>query len=282
MLPDALLTELATETVDIDGKPMPLTEQPFLKEAPDFKTFVKSAYDAHREVGARIPLKIAKPEDAAAWRTENLPKLYKAGVLEAPPATPADYNVVKPDSLPAEIGWNEESAKEFTTILHKHGAGKALAGELLQLHEKMITGAQKYLKTSLETAMVALKAEHGDKFAERQELAKRLTSQIFKSPEELAWFEEVGLGDHPGFLSVLLRLAPLAAQDSSFMSDANREGSSGDSAAGGDELRAQIADIMSNPANPKYKLYHQRDKATLAEIDNMYKKVYGTGQVVIG
>lgn len=279
MLDQSLVDQIPIDmTVEVDGKSVALRDTPFVKEAADFKSFVKGAYDAHREVGARLPIKTdGKPESIKAWRETNLPNLYKAGLLDAPPGSPKDYGVVKPENVPEGLSWDDKRAEKYAGILHKYGVPKAIVPELMALHEEALLGASHTLNTSKEAGTAALKAEFGDKYDTRVEEAKRLTAAIFKTPEELAFFEELGLGDHPGFLSVLMRLAPLAMQDSSIVASmGSKDGGGGMS---GDAVRGEMADIMNNKENPKHKLYWNRDKATLEYVESLYKKAYGEGTV---
>jgi len=278
MLDEALLAQLPdTLTVDVDGKPSPLRETAFVKEAKDFASLVRGGYDAHREVGARIPIKHdGKPESIAEWRKTHLPSIYKSGLLDAPPATPADYGVVKPENVPEGLTWDDARALKYAGILHKYGVPKAIVPELMALHAEALTGAGQVLKTSVEEGTAALKAEFGDKYDTRVEEAKRLTAAIFKSPDELAFFEQTGIGNHPGFLSVLMRLAPLAMSDSSILASSPSGSPGGES---GEAVRSEVADIMNNTANARHKLYTQGDKATMDYIDSLYKKAYGGGQV---
>lgn len=271
---DAQLLEQLPETLTVeqDGKSMPIRDHPFVKEAKDWPTFAKTALDAHREVGARvrIPGKDAKPEDVTAFKT----RLIESGILPAPLKSPDEYGLVKPDTLPDGLEWNEEGAKKLAAILHKHGAPKALAGEILALKQELELGRLQSLKVSREDGEKQLKAEHGTHYDERKEAAGRLASMIFKSEEELAFFEKLGLGNHPAFLSVMMRLAPLAQQDSTFLHDLNRGGGSS-----GADVKAKLQDIMTNPQNPDHKLYWQKDKATLEKVEKMYKAAYGEGKV---
>ncbi len=264
-----------TATIDVGGQQVPLRDQAFIKESADLEAFARRALDQHSEVGRRIPLKVVGDAELAKWKTDNLPKLYEAGILSKPPDTAADYGVVKPDVLPDGLAWSDEMASEFGTLLHKHGASKALADGLLDLYGKALFGTQKTLETNYDTALAALKTEHAEHFEERKELAKRLTKQIFKSDEELAFFEELGLGDHPGFLSVMMRLAPLAASDSSYLKDAIIA-----PAATGEDVRSELGRIMSDKTHPMHAGYHQRDPAVLKHIEEIYKKAYpGTTEI---
>jgi len=262
-------------TIEVGGQQVPLRDQPFIKESADLESFVRRSLEQHSEVGRRIPLKVSGDADLAKWKTDNLPKLYEAGILAKPPDTAADYGIAKPDVLPEGIAWNDEMATKFGTLLHQHGASKALAAGLLDLYGEALFGAQKTLETNYDTALVALKEEHKEHFEERKELAKRLTKQIFKTPEEVAFFEELGLGDHPGFLSVMMRLAPLAASDNSYLKDAIIA-----PAATGEDVKSELGRIMSDKTHPMHAGYHQRDPGVLKHIEEMYKKAYpGTTEI---
>jgi len=280
MLDDALLAQLPPElTVEVDGKPVPLRDTPFVREAKDFASFTKGAYDAHREVGARIPVRVSKPEDIATWRTTHLPTLYKAGLLDAPPASPKDYGVVKPEHIPEGLSWDDAKAEKYAGILHKYGVPKAIVPELMALHVEALTGAGETLKTSMEEATKALKAEHGDKYDERVEQVKRLTDQIFKTPEELAFAEKTGLANHPLYLGPMLRLAALAGSDSSVLAGLGDHTPSEGATA--EAVRSEVADIMTNTANPRNAGYWKQDTAVLEYVTELYRKAYGDGRVEI-
>jgi hypothetical protein len=270
-------------TVEVDGKTIPMREHPFVKEAADFPSFVKTAFDAHREVGARIPIRVdtTKPETIEAWRKENMPKLYKAGVLAAPPekGTAADYGIAKPDEIPNGLVWDDKKAEDYAALAHKHGLTKEAAKEFMDFHLKSMMGTQEVLKGSYDEGMAHLKKEYGDKFDTRMEQAGRLTAAILKNEAELEFFEKLGLANHPTFLSLLMRLAPLVEADSSVLIGL---GSSASGGMTGEDVRKELADIMNNAENPKHKLYWGRDKATMDYVDGLYKKVYGDAKVQIG
>ena len=284
MLPDAVLAEIPDDiTYEDNGRQVSIKNHPFVKDTPDIKTFVKTALDTHREVGSRIPLKVdkSKPEQVTQWQKDNLPKLYQAGVLQAPPESPDKYEIRRPDKLAEGFGWNEGSEKEFRGILHKHGASNALANELISLHEKTLTEAAKAFSSSVDEGMAALKSEFGDKFDERMEQVTRITGMMFKSPEEIQLFADLGLANHPGFLAPLLRLAPLAMQDSSFAA-ANAASRPGEVNVENirEAVKSELSDIMNNPSNPKHKGWHARDKAVLDYVDSLYAKIPGADQKV--
>ena len=261
--------------MDHDGKQVKIKDLPDIQNAKDLSTLAKNYIESQREIGrrVRIPGKDAKPEDVQAFKT----KLIETGMLPAPLASPADYGIVKPEGLADGIPWSDELASTLAATLHKHGAPKELAADLLALHMQALAGSQQSLNTSLEAGMAALKTEHGDKFDERQAAATRLATEIFTTPEELEFFEQTGLGNHPKFLSILMRLAPLAMQDSSFVAGMQNQGG----AMSGDDVRAEIAKIMTDKNHPMNAGYWRQDKAVMVHIDQLYKKAYGGATVEI-
>jgi len=280
-LDDALISQLPQDmNVDVDGKSVHIRETAFLKEAKDFPSFVKGAYDAHREVGARIPIKVdtSKPETVEAWRREHLPKLEKAGLI---PIRPSDVSVYadvlkKPENIPDGLGWDDARAVRYGELALKHGLTPDTVKELLGFHLETLQGTQSILKTSYDDGMRALKEEFKDDYPKREATAGRLAAALFKNEEELRWAEDIGLANHPTFLSILMRLAPLVDQDSSVLTGLPSSKGGG---VTGDAARKELADIMSNSENPKYKGYWTQDKEVMAYIDGLYKKAYGDAQV---
>lgn len=289
--PEEFMTEIggwhnlmpADLMVEQDGKQMPMRDHPFVKESKDLPAFAKRAFDTHREVGSRIPLKVDKTnaEAVATWRKENLPKLYEAGVLERPPASAKDYKIAKPEKMPDGLAWSDERAGKMAEVAFKHGISPAAIPDLMALHEEalgsVLDQVQEISKTTEAEAETALRREFPTDYEQRQEQAKRLTKLLFKSEEELRLYEDTGLANSPTFLGVLMRLAPLAASDSS-MGLRMTEGT-----LTREEVQSQLADIISNVNNPKHKLYMMGDPATLEFVDSLYKKIPGgTEKVVIG
>lgn len=254
--------------IEHDGKQVPLKSMPDIVNAKDLPTLAKGLIESQREIGRRerVPGKDAKPEDVAAFKA----KLIERGVLPAPIASPADYGIAKPEEI-QDAFWNEELATGLATVLHKYQVPKEAASELLVLHQQAMNGAKTILDTSVESGMAALKAEHGDQFEERAALAGRFATMIFKSPEELAMMEKTGLANHPAFLSVLMRLAPYAQQDSSFVQ--GMEESRGPLPQ--DEAIKEHMRVMNDPKHEHYAGYRKGDPKALAFVDSLYRKPAG-------
>lgn len=242
----------------------------------DIPTLLKTHAHLSKRMGSAInlPGADAKPEDVQALRT----KLYEAGVFQAPPADPKEYELNKPDLLPEGLRWSDELSGKFATVLHKHGVPKAAVQDLMPLYLEALGASAKSLKVDQDKAFASLKAEHGEKYDERVEMVRRMTQGIFQDPEELAFFEETGIGDHPKFLSVMMRLAPLAMQDSSFIDSIPTKGGE----ITGDAAREEYAKVMSDPKHPMYEPLRRRDPKAEQYVNDLYRKAYGNEKVQIG
>src|SRR5262245_28050809 len=199
-------------TYDDNGTAKPIRESDWVKNAPDLKTFVTTAHDAHREVGARVPVRLEreraedgtfrpKVESIERWRRDHLPKLYENGILERPPADPKDYNIQKPEKLTEGVNWSADRAANFAALGVKHGVSKAAMAEFLAMHQEAVSGVAAVLKTDYDTAMVELKREFKDQTEPLMEDAKRLMKYIIKNEQEMSILEESGLANHPRLLS---------------------------------------------------------------------------------
>jgi len=242
----------------------------------DIPSIIKGYAHAQKRMGSAInlPGKDAKPEDVQALRA----KLYEAGVFTAPPKDPKEYGLANPGTLPDGIRWSDELATKFAGALHKHGIPKEAVGDLLPLYLEALQTSSATLKTDQEKAMATLKTEYGEKFDERIEQVKRMTDGIFTDPEEVAFFEDSGIANHPKFLSVMMRLAPLAMQDSSFIESIPAKG--GELTA--EQVRSEYAEIISNPKHPMHDGLMRRDPKVEAYVNDLYRKAYGNAKVSIG
>lgn len=239
----------------------------------DVAGLIKSAAHAQKRLGGAITLpgKDAKPEDLSALRT----KLYEAGVFQVPPSDPKEYGLLKPAELPDGLQWSDELSSKFAVALHKHGVPKAALTDLMPLYLEALGGAAQTLKVEREQSLATLKSEHGEKYDERVEMAKRMMGGILQTPDELDFMEKTGLADHPKFLSVMLRLAPLAMQDSSFMDSLPHQGGE----ISGEKAKEEYAKIISDPAHPMHEGYTRRDPKVEKYIDGLYRSAYGNGKV---
>lgn len=263
----------ADAAIDVDGKVMPVRDIEFVKSAPDMLTFIKSAHDAHREVGRRVPVSVSKPEDAEAWRKTHLPTLYKNGLLDPPAGAPDKY-LTKPEKMPDGLNWDDGMAKTVGEVLHKHGApaklGPALAEAWTSLnatrHQEALTEQKKMWADAVTTS----KTKYGDKFDEKFEAGKRLAKQIYG--------DDAAIEDYPDLLPVFLHFGTQAQADSSFVPDATR---SGGGSMKPEDVKAEVQKIMTDKTHPMHAGYWSGDRKVQEHIEGLYKKAHGDGQVTV-
>jgi hypothetical protein len=159
--------------------------------------------------------------------------------------------------------------------MHKYQVPKEMAADLMALHMESLGGTVGSFAGDHAAVMAELKIEHGEKFDERKELATRLIGEIFKTDEEAALANKLGLGENARFVSLLMRLAPLAQQDSSFMESLSVKGGE----MSGEAARDEYAKVMSDPKHPHYEGFKKGTKEAMAYVDNLYKQTYGNAPV---
>jgi hypothetical protein len=241
----------------------------------DIPSIVKGYAHAQHRMGSAInlPGKDAKPEEMTALKA----KLIEAGVLPKPIADATEYVIAKPENLPAGMQWSDELSGKLAGVMHKYQVPKEMAADLIALHMESMSGAVGSFAQDTETVIAGLRSEHGEKYDERRELANRLIPEIFKTDEEAALANKLGLGDNQRFISLLMRLAPLAQQDSSFMQNLSVKGGE----MTGEAARDEYAKVMSDPKHPQYDGFRKGSKESLAYVDELYKKSYGNAPVTL-
>lgn len=241
----------------------------------DIPSLIKGMAHAQHRMGSavNIPGKDAKPEDVQAFKQ----KLIESGVLPAPPADVSVYNIQKPETLAEGTQWNDGLAKSFGDTLFKHGASPEMAKDMLALYAQALGGQMEALKISGAESLASLKAEHKEKFDEHMEAGERLAQSIFKTPEEVEFFKRTGLGTHPQFQSVMMRLGANAMQDSSFVDSL----SSQSGASTGHQVYEELARIQTDKTHPMHMGYKQNDPKVMEHISALYRKTF-PGTVELG
>jgi len=242
----------------------------------DIKGLIKGyAHTFTRQGNAiHLPGKDAKPEEMTVLKA----KLVEAGVMPKPITDPKEYAIAKPENLPAGVTWSDELSGKLATTLQKYQVPKEAVADLMALHIESLGGAVGSFAGDHNAVMAELKTEHGAKFDERKEMAERLIPEIFKTDAEAALASRLGLGDNARFVSILMRLAPYAMQDSSFV---EKLGSQSGGSASGEAARNEVSAIMSDPKHPMYAGYKRNDQAVKDHIAALYSKAY-PGTVELG
>lgn len=192
-----------------------------------------------------IPTDKSTPEEVAAFR-----KAIGA------PETAEAYNL-KPEKLPDGVEWDEELAKGFATIAHKHGVPAAAMQEItarfIASEEARLQAQSQLITQKLEDGRAALKKEFGANYDANLSTASRLAKTVGLDPTA------VGLCD-PNVVKALVRFAGMISEDKLV-------------AAGATALPGTMSakDIMTNPSNPLHKRYQEGDPAVVAQVRDMLK-----------
>jgi hypothetical protein len=241
----------------------------------DVPSIVKSYAHLTKKLGNAInlPGKEARPEEITALKA----KLVEAGVMPKPIADPKEYAIAKPDNLPPGVNWSDELSTKLATTLHKHQIPKEAVADLMALHAEALGGLTGSFAQDRDKVIAELQSEHKEKYDERKALAERLIPEIFKTEEEAALANQLGLGENARFISILMRLAPFAQQDSSFMEKLGEKNGTVLASKAQDELKT----IQTDPKHPMYAAYKSNDPKAMEYIKGLYREAYpGTVELV--
>jgi hypothetical protein len=107
---------------------------------------LERAWDGRKET--KPPGEGATPEEIAAWRK----------VIGAP-EKPEDYGLKAPDNLPEGVKWNDDFAKSFAELAHKHHLPPAVVKELAEFHNANIAGMHKQAQEAQAQQAETVKGE---------------------------------------------------------------------------------------------------------------------------
>jgi len=250
--------------------PAELQNDPTIKATPDVATLAKRFVDTNKEFGSRIKLpgKDAKPEEISQLKA----KLYESGVFKAPPATPGDYKITRPETMP-ESAWSSELEGKFRELAHKHGLSDETVQELMALNHEQFGGAVKAYEVDRAEAMKFIDTYAQNLKVDKAELiatGDRFLTQVFKdnpaglekikqimAPETIAAFGHAGL----------LMQESSGVTGEEFVSPTSN-------------AEQEATDIIKNKDNPKYKLFHSGDTATVNYVNSLWQKAY-PGEVTL-
>jgi len=218
-----------------------------------------AAARAKTEGMVRVPGDDAKPEDLAAFRKA-------LGV----PDDPTGYGLVKPETLPDGVAWDDAYAAEFGKTAHELGLTAKQAAKLTEFQTQRIAAqvaqAREEIAKSLE--------------AEKADLAKRFNGDTNAVNAAVAAAQKVGakVGLPPNAFDpadkdywgneALAAFAKLSAQ---LGEHGFTPGSGNPGAMSVDEAKA----IMGNKDHPLHKKWAEGDKEVHARIDAAYRAATG-------
>lgn len=259
-------------TVEHKGANIPLREHEFVKSAPDFQTFLKSAFDAHTEVGRRIPL----PKDDAAkakWKEEHLPKLREAGLVEAPFKPPEKYEVKLPDGIPAEA-WSEDDTKIAEGFAKKYGLSQDALNDGIAVVAGILGKHGADVQVNREASQAKIK-EWAEKEGLSIEQVNAALDRFNKDPR--GWDEATaqaisksGFADNPLVVQAIVKLMT----DSGTFDFRGDGGRMEEKSAEGNAAAMEAKDIIRNKENPKHAAYHRGDPEVGAYVEQLMKKAH--------
>jgi len=216
------------------------------KSVPDM---AKALANANALIGKKlgVPSEKSSPEEVAAFRKA-------LGV----PDTLDDYKFA-PDALPEGMTWNDDFAKPFAEIAHKHnvppGAMKALANQFAHYEKVKLEALQSTFEKQRTDAVGTLQKEWGNEFDKNIGLAKQAAkmagvnanSHGFSDPEVVRGF---------------VRMAQMMSEDKMGRGMQSAEMMTGQSRA---------MDIMRNAENPWHKRYQEGDSEAVSLVNSLLK-----------
>ena len=226
-----------------------------LKKFGNVNDLVRSYVNAERLIGKKgvfIPDEKSTPEQIAEFRKQ----------LDVP-EKPEEYEV-KPQNIPEGLEWNDDLAKQFLEIAHKHNVPKRAMKDLAQKFQDLETMrvragwemAQAEVNRKYEAGQQELERAWGAQKPQQIELVKRAAAR-FGAPAD-TW----GLGD-PAIVKWVANMASRMSEDT-FVSP------NGAGSAMGPKERA--LDIIQNPENSEYKAYRSGHKPTQAKVEDLLRE----------
>ena len=216
------------------------------KSVPDM---AKALANANALIGKKlgVPSEKSSPEEVAAFRKAM-------GV----PDTLDDYKFA-PDALPEGMTWNDDFAKPFAEIAHKHNvppsAMKALANQFAHYEKVKLEALQSTFEKQRTDAVGTLQKEWGNEFDKNIGLAKQAAkmagvnanSHGFSDPEVVRGF---------------VRMAQMMSEDKMGRGMQSAEMMTG---------QARAMDIMRNADNPWHKRYQEGDREAVSLVNSLLK-----------
>jgi len=216
------------------------------KSVPDM---AKALANANALIGKKlgVPSEKSSPEEVAAFRKA-------LGV----PDTLDDYKFA-PDALPEGMTWNDDFAKPFAEIAHKHnvppGAMKALANQFAHYEKVKLESLQATFDKQRTEAIGSLQKEWGTEFGKNIDLVKNAAKMVGVNASSH------GFSD-PEVVRGYARLVQLISEDKMGRGMQSAEMMTGQSRA---------MDIMRNAENPLHQRYKDGDREIATLVTSLLK-----------
>lgn len=224
-----------------------------------FKTFpdLVRAYDSANKLVGRKGVLMPTPESS----TEEITAFRKA--LGVPETSDGYASVAKPQGeLPPGLLWNDDIAKSYYEVAHRHNVSAAAMKELTELNMKQREfEMQAQIESVNETkhrGLAHLRQTWGADFDRNIAVAQRAAALSGVDVNSYGWRD-------PEVVKVVVRMANMMGEDK-FV------GAGTSLPVGSADLRVRAMDIMRNPANPLHQRYREGDVDVQSQVRNMLKQ----------
>lgn len=180
---------------------------PFVREAKDLSSFVKSAVETKKMVGAdtvKIPGEKATDEERAQFYA----KLGR-------PEKPEEYS--PSDQVKLKEGLMDEAIlDDMKKTFHEAGISKSQAQKVLDTYFTKLNEGAENMESSrnqkIQEGLQGLQQEWGDDYTPKLDLARQAVKKL-GGDEFVSYLNESGLGDDPRMIKVMAQVGELVADD---------------------------------------------------------------------
>lgn len=236
----------------LDRLPPELAEaKPTLGKFQNFGELAKGYVSLQSLMGSKanavvIPGEKSTPEEVAAFRKA-------LGVPES-----AEGYQLKPEQLPEGLSWDDELAKGFAEIAHKHhippAAMKELTDRFVASEAAKLEVYAQQAEAELATGRQTLVKEFGGAYQANIQLATRMANTVGLEPTS------PGLRD-PNVVRALVNMAKLVSEDKIAALGTNQ-------VPGGMTSKA----VMTDPSNPYHERYLKGDPEAVALVRDLMQR----------
>lgn len=164
----------------------------------------------------------AQPDDKAA--APVIPEKYEINLGEGVKVDTGALEAMTP--IFKEIGLTQENAQKLVSSFNEYASKAAKEFTARQAQENE-TQYQQFLKEEEAKHIGALKKEWGSEFEPNTKALHKaysdIASRIEGGAEVTQLLKQTGLGNHPGFARLFLKIAPLIREDNPLVNGANPE-----------------------------------------------------------
>jgi len=246
----------------LDGLPADLRANPAIAKHKDLASLAGEHANLQTLIGKKGVIPPGDKDPPEAWE-----KFYNQ---LGRPEKPEGYEFKKPADL---AGYNEETAKWFRGVAHKHGlaarAAAALHDEFTAFVGAALGNRERTEAARIDEGTAALKAAWGVKYPHNLEMANRAVASVPGLAEELKGLK---LDASPALAQALARLGEAATGEDKLIAGGRRPGGAltpEDAKAAAAKLRGEAGGDSKHPLMDKRHPEHDSAVKRLADLDAM-------------